>query len=1268
MIGGSSIDANNFLEADGAGSAITFGNGITALHGSTGFDSFFLRVTGGGAINATSVTSIPDGAVNLRADGPSSLIDLSHLTSYTPTDFNGSRNLEAHGGTIKVPLLTTLQNVNLIEDGATSQIDTAQLTNVNLDSIAAQNGATVNLPGVTSIQSGDYNLNYEADAGTLNFPNLTVIHGSTGFDSIFFRATGGGEVNLSAVTSIPDGAVNLRTDNPGSLIDLSHLTAFTPTDINGARNIEAHGGIIKVPLLTNLQNVTLIEDGSTSQIDTTQLTNINLVSVFAQNGATINLPGVTALQTGDYNLNIEADGGTLNLPNLTVIHGSAGFDSIFFRGTGGGSLNLSAVTSITDGAVNFRTDNTGSLIDLSHLTALTPTNFNGTRNVEAHGGIIKVPLLTNLQNVTLVEDGATSQIDTTQLTNINLVSVFAQNGATINLPGVTALQTGDYNLNIEADGGTLNLPNLTVVHGSTGFDSIFFRATGGGTLNLSAVTSITDGAVNFRTDNTGSLIDLSHLTALTPTNFNGSRNVEAHGGIIKVPLLTNLQNVTLVEDGSTSQIDTAQLTNINLVNVFAQNGAMINLPGVTALQTGDYNLNIEADGGTLNLPNLMAIHGSTGFDSIFFRATGGGEVNLSAVVAITDGAVTFRTDNTGSLIDLSHLTTLTPTDFNGTRNLEAHGGIIKFPLLTNLQNVTLLEDGATSQIDTAQLTNINLVNVFAQNGAIVNLSGVTSIQSGDYNLTYEADGGTLNLPNLTVIHGSTGFDTIAFRATAGGLVNLSAVTSIPDGAVNLRTDNTGSTIDLSHLTAFTPNDFNGSRNLEAHGGIIKVPLLTTLQNVTLVEEGSTAQIDTAQLTNINLVNVFAENGATVNLPGVTSLQSGDTNLTIEAGAGTLNLPNLTVIHGSTGFDTIAFRATGGGQLNLSAVASIPDGAVNIRTDNAGSVIDLSHLTAFTASNFNGSRNLEAHGGAIKTPLLSNLQNVTLIDDGVGAQIDTALISNIDSDNVYAQNGAIVILSGVTTITGKNATATPHLEADNSGAQLNLPNLNTIHGGTTFRVFLGAFGGAGLSAPLLASVPDGGVLIRSDGAGSVVDVSHLSQVTNTIGTDASELDATSGGMLKLNATGTIALTNTDVNLLGTIVVGTLQVGAGSRLFGNGLISGNLQNSGGEIHSANGASAVLTVTGNFTQSSGTTFIGLQGPTAGTQYDQFVVGGSVTLAGTLQVSEFNGYTPALGTVFQIFTYGSLSGTFATISDNDAIHNFTPTYGTTSLVLTVS
>ena len=80
-------------------------------------------------------------------------------------------------------------------------------------------------------------------------------------------------------------------------------------------------------------------------------------------------------------------------------------------------------------------------------------------------------------------------------------------------------------------------------------------------------------------------------------------------------------------------------------------------------------------------------------------------------------------------------------------------------------------------------------------------------------------------------------------------------------------------------------------------------------------------------------------------------------------------------------------------------------------------------------------------------------------------------------------------------------------------------------------------------------------------------------------------------------------------------------------------------------------VLTINGNYTQTAaGTLGIVIDGETPGAGFDQLVITGSATLDGTLNVSLGSDLVPNSGDTFQILTFGSVSGAFATTNIDPA------------------
>jgi hypothetical protein len=98
---------------------------------------------------------------------------------------------------------------------------------------------------------------------------------------------------------------------------------------------------------------------------------------------------------------------------------------------------------------------------------------------------------------------------------------------------------------------------------------------------------------------------------------------------------------------------------------------------------------------------------------------------------------------------------------------------------------------------------------------------------------------------------------------------------------------------------------------------------------------------------------------------------------------------------------------------------------------------------------------------------------------------------------------------------------------------------------------------------------------------------------------------------------------------------------------------------------GAPGILTVSGNYTQSSnGTLDEEVGGTSPGNGYDQLNVSGTATLAGNLNVSLINGFIPSAASQYQILTFASLNGDFD--SKNGLVPYFVPVYNPTNLKLT--
>jgi hypothetical protein len=138
--------------------------------------------------------------------------------------------------------------------------------------------------------------------------------------------------------------------------------------------------------------------------------------------------------------------------------------------------------------------------------------------------------------------------------------------------------------------------------------------------------------------------------------------------------------------------------------------------------------------------------------------------------------------------------------------------------------------------------------------------------------------------------------------------------------------------------------------------------------------------------------------------------------------------------------------------------------------------------------------------------------------------------------------------------------------------------------------------------------------------------------------------------QLTTTGAFTQTGGITNLAGatsrlTATGATAEVKAG-RFGGIGSVGPTLTATGGEVQPGLDATGVLHADA-FTAGAGSTLrIQLDGTTPGSGFDQLAVVGAASLGGALAIDTAPAFHPTLGSTFQIATFGSRTGTFASVS----------------------
>jgi RHS repeat-associated protein/uncharacterized repeat protein (TIGR01451 family) len=175
-------------------------------------------------------------------------------------------------------------------------------------------------------------------------------------------------------------------------------------------------------------------------------------------------------------------------------------------------------------------------------------------------------------------------------------------------------------------------------------------------------------------------------------------------------------------------------------------------------------------------------------------------------------------------------------------------------------------------------------------------------------------------------------------------------------------------------------------------------------------------------------------------------------------------------------------------------------------------------------------------------------------------------------------------------------------------------------------------------------------IEADSGTLLLNANSISQVSgNTL--SAGTWSAINGAALLFPNGTTITNNNATLNLdgIGASIdgLGGLNSNSGSISLTNGATfttAGDFSNSGSLTA---GAGSTLSVAGNYTQTStGVLNVQLGGTPASGQFGQVAVQSAANLDGNLNVSLVNGFTPSSGQDFPVMTFGSASGSFATVT----------------------
>jgi hypothetical protein len=445
------------------------------------------------------------------------------------------------------------------------------------------------------------------------------------------------------------------------------------------------------------------------------------LSVF--DGGNISLSGgaaVTLPVLQDYNggcgrfiWTVEGPGSLLNLPGLTNVTQPYCGTGGYIQAEAGGKIvaaNLASIAELGDpGGV--QVDGTNSLVNFSGLRTVSGA-FTFTLEA-SDGGTNLVSQFIGGTNayVTLNPGGALPVAQIQQLGGItasagtaNFASLASFDGGNISLSGgavVTLPVLQDYNggcgrfiWTVVGPGSVLNLPGLTnMTQAYCGRGGQIEAEAGGQILatNLAVIVQLGDPQT-VEADGTNSLVDFSALESVsgpftvTFETSDGGTNWVPHciggtnmfvtinaGGTMPVAQMRQLTGIT----ASNVTVSFTSLTDIDGGSISVSGGAVVMLPALENYFTPNNGATWEVtgSGSALTMPALTNLLGPS-CCSFNIDALAGGQLLLDNLGSVQDGSVSFLSDGTGSLINLSQLSRFVISTGQGQISAQDDGTIL----------------------------------------------------------------------------------------------------------------------------------------------------------------------------------------------------------------------------------------------------------------------------------------------------------------------------------------------------------------------------------------------------------------------------------------------------------------------------------------------------------------------------------------------------------------------------------------------------------------
>lgn len=1236
------VSVDGRFEDTGGSLSIDDGTQIGVLAGGT-FDIGDLAVNS----NLISSPRIDNaGAVAKSTGAGTAAFNLTVNNSGTISVASGSLNLNG-GGTQSGTFDATAAGTKIAFTGGTHTFSAGtfsgaggfKLSGGTMD-VDAPVTITPSFVQAGGVLTGNANVTFAAftwEGGTMNASGGaggTVLSGAALFDGLFgTMSLSGRPLTINAAVTVnytPAGTNYLAIDSG------ANLSNFGTFNING-----------DVPINSNQLGGAVFNNNSAANLTK------NGGSGFSRIFAAVNNNGFANVNNGQLAWNGGGtNGGTINLPAPANVLAIEDKNYSFSIGslTGVGSLGLirvdgaSAVLTIS---TPFTTDN----VEMK-LGKIVATSFTIGKKLVWSGGILQGPGTFTLSAGTIIDHLAPTQgttLDNATFLNNGTFNYdptsFAltlTNGATFNnaapgtfdIVGNSAILNGSGS-NVFQDAGLLK---KTAGTSGTRFDMPLDNLGGtissqiaGGTIIVNNGGSMTGGTIT--TTTAGALVHFFNGTfTVTGGGFSGAGTIGVVGGTLQVNASVNATTTLQVDSGivDVGSSTTFQITTLLWKGGTLQGAGTKRVFGGSISATAPTTLN---GSGTLTIPAASFSYDADNVNYLTINNTAKLNVESGGTLTITAngliaGAATARVASTGGALTKSGASTAridVPLDFASSGSLNVTGGI--------------LEIGGGGTFGGTAILQITSPAVFTAVGGTLDLNASASVSGTG---SFRINGGTVNV-NTALTFADLLLDAGLLAGTANVGLDGGKWTGGNMDGTGITKVNTGKTFEIA-----TGVSKKLRRNFTNDGTVVtqNLTVAITFENAALFTNNSLVQFQTntnvfcsctptpsrflnavnGTLTQFNAAGTsnfltpFDNDGSVDTQTGILNFLNGGTH----TGAFTAGANTFLSFGGASDSFSAASTIGGTGAVGFGATTSSFAGTHTLTGDGLtivqGGVTFTSASTIGTpaleirSGSINGTSNINIAGGGV---INSSWQGGTILGSGTltlgaGAIMDfNASTAPITLDGrTFTNNGTV------------NYTATANSLTLTNNASIASSGVFDIQSDTAIN-----------SGPGSNSLDNSGTFQKTAGAATMTFAPAFKN-SNTA-TFSSGTLAFAGGFLQTS--GSTTLSGGNISCPFTIDV------SGGTLAGNGTITGNVSNAGSVAPGLSPGS--LTITGNYTQTaSGILNIQLAGTTPVTLYDQLNVTGTASLNGTLDVTLIGGFTPANNNTFDVLTYASSSGAFAT------------------------